>query len=252
MDEIKTPAKDIYEAINRVMSKVGYVQKETNKNLRYSFASESALIAALRPAMVEEGIVMLPKAYDNITSEEYLTGERQTKMKNISLTGHFILHHWPSNTEAEISTRGEGADSGDKANNKAMTGSFKYGLRQAFVIETGDDPDMYQEGDRNSGVDAPKNKEPEQTIPSDWTPVTLTTLLAEHAFMNPFEAKNALKLSKVIKPTSPLDGIVFWAKHYRGTRDADSKITPQEAADQADFDYKEEIKRRLAEKEPAK
>ena len=35
---------------------------------------------------------------------------------------------------------GEGSDTGDKASNKALTGAYKYALRQTFCIETGDDP----------------------------------------------------------------------------------------------------------------
>ena len=36
---------------------------------------------------------------------------------------------------------GEGADAGDKAPYKAMTGALKYALLQSFLLGTGDDPE---------------------------------------------------------------------------------------------------------------
>ena len=36
---------------------------------------------------------------------------------------------------------GEGADVGDKAPYKAMTGALKYALLQSFLLSTGDDPE---------------------------------------------------------------------------------------------------------------
>jgi hypothetical protein len=243
-------SKDIYEAINNVMKQVGYVQKEKNDNLRYSFASESALIAALRPFMVAEGIVALPISYDNIEKEIYTTGERQTKMNNISLTGHFRLIHAPSGTSVDISTRGEGADSGDKANNKAMTGAFKYFIRQSFMIETGDDPDMYQDNDRRvetSGAIAGASAAVQQAIPKIWTMEQFSTLFAEKIFANQFEAKSVLDRAKGINPATPLKGILFWCKQYRQTRESDPKLTVEECIAQADYDYSQEIARMKAE-----
>ena len=47
--------------INRVMTDVGYVQKkDENKFQKYKYAGESALLAALRPAMVRHGLVLFP------------------------------------------------------------------------------------------------------------------------------------------------------------------------------------------------
>src|SRR5262249_36903978 len=50
---------------------------------------------------------------------------------------------------------GEASDAGDKAAPKALTGAYKYFLRQTFLIETGDDPDRYASADQEA---APANK----------------------------------------------------------------------------------------------
>ena len=57
----------------------------------------------------------------------------------------------------DIQVLGEGSDSLDKAANKAMTVAYKYALRQAFLIETGDDdPDRH--GSDATLADKPKQQ----------------------------------------------------------------------------------------------
>lgn len=133
---------NVSEAILAVMRQVGYVQKEHTAGLNYSFAGEAALIRAIRPAMVQEGLIVhvvdIEKEIGTI-----LVGkdDRQRAMSRaiVHLTVRFL--HAPSSTHLDVEAAGEGMDTGDKALNKAMTGALKYALRQTFLIETGDDPD---------------------------------------------------------------------------------------------------------------
>jgi hypothetical protein len=46
-----------------------------------------------------------------------------------------------SGEELTVRVPGEGADPGDKAPYKAMTGALKYALLQSFLLATGDDPE---------------------------------------------------------------------------------------------------------------
>jgi len=133
-------SENIHTAINAVMKEVGYVQKSRSGGLNYSFAGEAALIAALRPAMVEQNIYCFVMDVRDVETREYTTGNGKP-MVNVSLTANVCFTHAPSATSVIVTARGEGSDSGDKANNKAMTGAYKYALRQTFLIETGDDPD---------------------------------------------------------------------------------------------------------------
>lgn len=132
--------KNVYQAINSVMGKVGYVQKEKTGGLIYSFAGEAALIAAIRPHMVEHGLVMYVKSIEDIAHDTYTTAKGSV-MNSTTLRATISFVHAPSQTSIDVVALGEGADSGDKSSNKALTGAFKYALRQTFVIETGDDPD---------------------------------------------------------------------------------------------------------------
>lgn len=138
--------KTIHEAINAVMDEVGYVKKSKAANLNYSFAGEAALIAAIRPSMVEHGIYMSVNEIISINRENYTTA-KGTAMVNT------VIHAMVKFTNRDgdsviVAAVGEGSDSGDKSANKAMTGLYKYALRQTFCIETGDDPDKYASEDR--------------------------------------------------------------------------------------------------------
>jgi hypothetical protein len=134
------PAKNIYEALNRVMQKVGYVQKEKNRNLRYTFASEAAMIEAVRPHMVAEGIVVHVTTINEVATEQFKTSKGYP-MNRTTTQIVFRFHHVASGTEIDVPAIGEGMDTGDKSSPKSMTIALKYALRQTLMIETGDDPD---------------------------------------------------------------------------------------------------------------
>ena len=134
------PPKDVGAAVAWVMSQVGYVQKTTSGNLNYSFASESALIAALRPPMVAAGLVLHVAQLLELRQDTFET-KNKAVMNRATVLGIVRLTHTPSATTLDVAACGEGMDVGDKSVNKAMTGMLKYALRQTFLIETGDDPD---------------------------------------------------------------------------------------------------------------
>jgi hypothetical protein len=129
----------INEAINKVMREVGYVKKQSADGLKYTYASEQALIRALRPPMVEEGLALVPTNYDVILTEGIVTS-RGTPMNRVIVLGTFTLTGRDGESMT-VQALGEGTDSGDKAVNKAQTGAYKYALRQSFLIEAGDEDD---------------------------------------------------------------------------------------------------------------
>ncbi len=139
-----TEAKNVHEAIINVMREVGYVKKQSSPNLSYTFAGEVALIAALRPAMLEQGLYLRVTGITQYDAGEYTTksGSVMNDVR-LAITGQMV--HAPSGTFIDVAAVGEGSDSSDKASNKASTAAYKYLLRQTFMIETGDDPDYVRE-----------------------------------------------------------------------------------------------------------
>ena len=132
--------KNIDEAIVAIMNQVGYVQKMKAANLTYTFAGEAALIAAIRPWMVHYGVYVRVTEVTEFAQLQYETANGKP-MLNTTLRVTMRFTHAPSGSFIDVDARGEGSDSGDKSSNKALTGAYKYALRQTFCIETGDDPD---------------------------------------------------------------------------------------------------------------
>ena len=155
--------KNIHEAIHAVMQEVGYVEKTRGGDLPYKYAGEAALIEALRPAMVKHGIYVSVIRIEDLHQETYTTSkDKQMMLTRLVATVRFT--HAPSartqvgtgiglapDIHIDVQAVGEGADPGDKSANKAMTGAYKYALRQTFCIETGDDPDKNASEERASG-----------------------------------------------------------------------------------------------------
>lgn len=130
----KLGPKNIGEAIHAIYGEIGYVQKEGQVNFgntKYKYAGEAAFIAALRPVMVKYGVTV---SVMDVETAHQAPGHVVVKCR-------YRFNHAISTTGIEVVSLGEGKDSGDKAIPKALTGAYKYALRQTFMLETGDDPD---------------------------------------------------------------------------------------------------------------
>jgi hypothetical protein len=131
---------NVYTAIAAVMARVGAIKKTASPQLRYRYLSEESLIEALRPAMIEEGLIILPGEIIDLRTETYETPNGAT-MNRVIVRIEYRIVHAPSGSDVTIQVTGEGADVGDKAANKAATGALKYALRQTFLVAGGDDAD---------------------------------------------------------------------------------------------------------------
>lgn len=129
----------IAAALHAVMSKVTYVQKQGKNDFHgYKYASEADLLEKLRPAMVEEGLMLIPSIED--------VSEIDQHGNTMVMVSYTLVHKsgevWPH----PIKAAGCGNDRnkngvGDKGLYKALTGANKYLLFKLFQIETGDDPE---------------------------------------------------------------------------------------------------------------
>lgn len=132
-----------------VMEKVKYVVKSGvmgGPGGGYKYASEGDVIAVIRSAMLESGITLsianmevVPDSNQQVTT----TSGKQSNIVYVRVRGVFS---YGDEHESQCAV-GCGMDSGDKAVYKAMTGAYKYILRQYFCLETGDDPDKYPSED---------------------------------------------------------------------------------------------------------
>jgi len=225
----------IGKAILEVMGNVGYVQKENKSSLPYSFVGEAALIAALRPSMLEHGIICYVLELTDIERSGYVTA-KGTAMNTTNVHGIVRFEHPESESYRDVHAIGEGADPGDKAGNKAATGMLKYALRQTFLIETGDDPDATSsEGQermtpsRVHDYDPSPNKEA-----SFWPPAFVKELKAQGIVKQKNHATALLNLSP-FDENSELQEVMRWAVIYRARREDGLKT--KEAAEIATSEY---------------
>jgi hypothetical protein len=131
----------IATALHAVMEACGYVQK-TGKNSfhGYKYAGESDLLDKLRPAMVANGLLLLPSGKSVTGPDEH---------GNVTVAIEYTLAHkdgeiWPEKLVAFGcgNDRAKNGSVGDKGVYKALTGANKYLLFKLFQIETGDDPEL--------------------------------------------------------------------------------------------------------------
>jgi hypothetical protein len=142
--------KNIIKALNEVMKSVSYVQKSSeNKFHGYKYASESSLLESLRPAMIDQGLVLIP-SIGNVSPID--------ANGNTTVTVEYTLAHtsgeiWPDKIIAVGcgNDKSKSGSVGDKGIYKALTGANKYLLFKLFQIETGDDPEK-EDGDKSAPI----------------------------------------------------------------------------------------------------
>lgn len=135
---------NIYQRMNKITEEVGFV----NKNLKvamgggsYKAVAEVDVIEAVKPLEMKYGIYSYPLQREVIESKETETkGGTVNQFMRLLVVYRFVNTDKPSEY-IDITSFGDGVDSGDKAPGKAMTYADKYALLKAYKISTGDDPD---------------------------------------------------------------------------------------------------------------
>lgn len=140
-DEVGNKTEMIYEAISKTMKDIGAVGKDSvNQQQKFRYRGVDAVMNALNPAMVKNGIFVVPEVIEQ-TREERQTKTGGNLIYSICKVKYTFFAKDGSFVEAVVI--GEGMDSGDKATNKAMSIAFKYACFQVFCIPTEEmqDPD---------------------------------------------------------------------------------------------------------------
>ena len=133
---------NVYAAIGAVsaaMSHIGISKARKNQQQGYNFRGIDDVLNALSTALVEAGLVILPRCIDRIVVE------RETKsggaLFNVTCHVEFDLVSTEDGSKHTVSTYGEAMDSADKATNKAMSAAYKYLALLVFCIPTEASPE---------------------------------------------------------------------------------------------------------------
>ena len=173
--QIQIESPNIYKRLLMIQNELGVVAKNlsvsTGKS-SYKAVSERDVIDAVKPLEAKYGVYSYP--YDrDIIENELVESERKIGGETVKATSRYmrlrVVYRFVNidNPEefVDITTYGDGIDSGDKATGKAMTYADKYALMKAYKISTGDDPD--QEGSNPNGYTRVKKEEPEYPTPKE-------------------------------------------------------------------------------------
>ena len=107
-----------------------------NDHQRYSYTSDAELLCSLQPAMARHGVAIVPmQSAPTVVERSTASGKGGVRIDLVQT--YRICHSSGEYMTAQV--MGCGTDTQDKAAYKAMTGAFKYVLRQTFAVPTGDD-----------------------------------------------------------------------------------------------------------------
>ena len=180
-----TDHKNIHEAMLAIMAEeaVTYIQKERAQGVQYTVKSESAVLSAVRPAMLKHGVYVYCEAGGQILRSSYTVekknrqGELYTQhWVNTVIERTFRFVHAASGTDIPVTALGEDLSMTGSSAIAAMTISKKYAILEALSVITGDDPDMKPvDGNHQTGQQQqqPQGQQQQQAAPKkaehNWT-----------------------------------------------------------------------------------
>jgi ERF superfamily len=137
LEQPNRPELNLREKFAEVRRRLGYVQKRGhNERHNYSYVTAADLAGSVGDILAELGVVVIPQLQSISTETPRSSSDR---IARVVMNYRFVDAR--SGEELSVRVAGEGADPGDKAPYKAMTGALKYALLQSFLLSTGDDPE---------------------------------------------------------------------------------------------------------------
>ncbi len=175
----KKPGK-VFALIPEVMKSIGAVGKDGfNQNQKYPFRKIDTLLGKLQPALIEHGLLLIPRVLSSELS--------RPKSVHILLMVEYTVLAIEDGSSFVVVVAGEGADSLDKAANKAMTAAFKLLCFQLFCIPTdaADDPETTRPPDATPPPAKPALSAAPGTATSDQVKAILDHVEAKGVKMEP-------------------------------------------------------------------
>lgn len=136
----ETSKMNLFQKMAKITEELNTVAKNLevkggDGRVRYNAVGETDVLDAVKPLEAKYGIYSYPLS--RTCAELPLQNKIALRVETIY---RFVNADNPSEY-LDITSYGDGIDSGDKAPGKAMTYSDKYALMKAYKISTGDDPD---------------------------------------------------------------------------------------------------------------
>lgn len=156
----------IHERITQIIHDLPGIGKDSRMQgggQSYSYRGIDDIMPHIKVLFAKHGVHIAP-TFTLIADASYDVERngRTTRWRHVTLSGEFRFYA-SDGSSFTTTTIGEGKDSADKAQNKAMTAALKYALIQTLAIADGDDPDGYYPdeapGETASSGASPANEE---------------------------------------------------------------------------------------------
>ena len=147
---------NLYEKLSTISVELMTVAKNLEVGTgasKYKAVGEADVLRAVKPLEAKYKVYSYPVhrtiiESGQIESTNYKGEIKKQLFERIEVTYRFINIEDPKEY-IDITSYGDGIDSGDKSVGKAMTYADKYALLKAYKIVTGEDPDQEPSGDLN-------------------------------------------------------------------------------------------------------
>lgn len=140
---------NIYERLGAITAELSTVAKNlevsVGKGGKYKAVGEADVLRAVKPLEEKHRVYSYPVSREIIESGTIESGDGNYVKKQLFERIKVVYRFVNLDNTAEyvdITSYGDGIDSGDKSVGKAMTYADKYALLKAYKIVTGDDPDQ--------------------------------------------------------------------------------------------------------------
>ena len=146
---------NIYERLLNISTELQTIAKNLEvsmgKNGKYKAVGEADVLRAVKPLELKHRVYSYPVEREiiesgTLESVDYNGNVKKQLFERIKVTYRFINIDKPEEF-VDITSYGDGIDSGDKSVGKAMTYADKYALLKAYKMVTGDDPDQEASND---------------------------------------------------------------------------------------------------------
>ena len=136
-DAVRAPAKNIIEALTRVMDELPGIERSNRSDQGYNYRGIELITRHVQGLFAKHGIVTAPRV-KQVTMRELTVNNRPWTEHEVHVGYRF---YGPGGTQDYIDVElvGLGRDNSDKGTNKALTQAYKYALIQTLCIGDGKD-----------------------------------------------------------------------------------------------------------------
>jgi hypothetical protein len=138
-------ALNLFQRINAIRDKVGYVQKDksvsTGTSGSYKAVTHDMVTAITRGAMIEHGVICYPILVESVMNLPIIDTTGATANQRLYEATYDFVFINADQPEEKITIRiqAHAMDNADKAPGKALSYAKKYAILKLFEIETGED-----------------------------------------------------------------------------------------------------------------